>query len=554
MEPLTGLDASFLYLETPEAPLHVSTLMVCDPSTAPVPVTYEALQRFMEQKARTTPVFRKRLVEVPLRLYYPVWIDDPNFDIIHHVRHAVVPQPGDEKALGQLVGRLTHGTMDRRYPLWEVWLIEGLKDGRIAILGKMHHALVDGVTGAGMMVSLFDMQPRPVPDELPPKPKGDPIPTEAELLAYAGRELAKQPRKFAKVLRQSIENYMHLLDRRERFDDDLASVERGVARSVPATHFNRRVGPKRNLAFARLSLNDVKAVKKATGTTVNDVVLAVCGGALRNWLARKDDLPDEPLIASCPVSVHGKRKNARGSNQVSALRCTLATHIADPLERLREINKETLRAKEELDAIGADLLAEWAEVVSPHAFNLGVRLYSSTAMSENVLAHNVIISNVPGPRFPLYLAGAQIEAIYPIGPIFAGCGLNITLFSYRDNIDFGFFTDPDLCPDIWDLADEVQTAFADLQRAAGIDDKPSTAPAKRTTKSASKKKATATRRAGGRQKTAKTSATARAAKAPVTSAVKQKETASGASASKTAKKTSSRLGADPLAGLKRTSD
>ena len=466
MKPLSGLDASFLYLETPNTPMSVFTLIVCDPRTAPGGFSFDKLVRFIDQKARTTPIFRQRLVEVPLKLYYPVWIDDPEFDIVHHVRHVCLSAPGGEHELGEMIGRLSQGTLDRRYPLWEMYYIEGLAGGKVGVFAKMHHAMVDGMTGAGLMMQLLEMMPRAVEIKDLPKPNGERVPTESELFAYAWRELARQPGKLVKVIRKSFENLRSLVDNRD--GDDASEAPRPLlARSVPATHFNKQVGPHRRIAFARVALADIKAIKQATETSVNDVVLAICSGALRRFLQSKNDLPAEPLTATVPVSVHGKVK-AAGTNNVSGMRTTLATNLTNPLKRLQAIHAETKIAKVELDAVGADLLQDWAEVVSPHAFNLAVRLYSRTSLSEVALAHNVIVSNVPGPRFPLYIAGAKIDAIYPIGPVFAGCGLNITLFSYADSVDFGLFVDRDLVPDVWDLAALFPAAVAELKAAAGI--------------------------------------------------------------------------------------
>lgn len=465
MKPLSGLDASFLYLETPSTPMSVYTLIVCDPQHAPGGFSFEKFVAFIQQKAMTAAIFRKRLIQIPLQLYYPVWIDDPEFDIVHHVRHVLVQPPGGMVELGDLVGRLAQGTLDRRYPLWEIYYIDGLANGRVGIFAKVHHALVDGMTGAGLMMQLLEMQPRAFEPQPYEKPQGEPVPSDAELLAYAWRELTLQPGKLFKVARRSLENLRSLLQKRQNHNQ--AESRPLLARAVPPTHFNKPVGPHRGIAFVRLPLAKIKELKNATSTTVNDVILTICGTALREFLLQKNDLPAEPLTATCPVSVHGKKK-AAGSNNVSGMRTTLATHVADPLERLQLIHAETVTAKKDLDAVGADLLQDWAEVISPHIFNLAVRMYSRTSLSAVALPHNVIVSNVPGPRFPLYLAGAKIEAVYPIGPVFAGCGLNITLFSYADSVDFGLFVDRSLVPDVWDLAAKFPLALEQLLAAAKL--------------------------------------------------------------------------------------
>ncbi len=469
MIPLSGLDASFLYLETPSAPLHVCTLVVCDPSTAPNGFSFQKLYSFIERRVAQIPIFRQRLVEMPLRLYYPVWVEDPDFDLVHHLRHAVVPAPGGPKELGELAGRLMQGTLDRRYPLWEMHMIEGLEGGKIAIACKIHHAVVDGVTGAGLMAQLFDLQALDVDESPVAMPVGEPIPSDAELIKFALKSMLKQPQKVANIVKKTLVNRREMIRVRanlmaERYRTGVQTKE--IKHTAPRTPLNGHIGPRRNLAMARVPLSTIKEIKNATQTTVNDVVLALCGAVVRQYLIRHDALPQMSLTAALPVSVHGQASSAdAGTNSVSAMRSTLATHLADPLERLQLIHKDTCLAKEGLNAVGANLLQEWAEVISPHAFNLGTRLFTEAHLSDIGLVQNLIISNVPGPRFPLYIAGMKIEELYPIGPVFESSGLNITLFSYVDSVDFGFAVDRDMIPDAWDMAEDLQIALQELANA-----------------------------------------------------------------------------------------
>ena len=242
--------------------------------------------------------------------------------------------------------------------------------------------------------------------------------------------------------------------------------------TAPGTPLNGNITPHRKVAFARVPLPAVKEVKQLFGTTVNDVVLAICGGTLRNYLIRHDALPDTPLVAVCPISVRTEDDPPGGrasANRVSALFTSLATDIEDPAERLFAIQRITRGAKEEHNAIGASFLQDWAEFAAPNTFNLASRLYSSMRLADSHRpVHNVVISNVPGPAFPLYYAGAEMVATYPMGPLIMGAGLNITALSYRDSVDFGFMACRELMGDVWDLVDDVDVAFADLQKAAGV--------------------------------------------------------------------------------------
>ena len=467
MERLSGLDASFLYLETPQMHMHVAIAAVLDPSTMPDGYSYEALVELIEGRIHLVPPFRRRLVPVPFSVHHPLWVDDPDFDIIHHVRRVALPAPGGPRELGAMAGRITSTPLDRSRPLWEVWVIEGLEDGRVAILVKVHHAAVDGTSGAGLMVHLFDLTKTPRKVRPRVAVLGEPIPDDKDLFVYALRSRLQQPAEFAKLAGRTIQKLRDFLAK--RLD---RSVPDGVNPfSAPRTHFNGALTARRDAAFARLTLNEIKGVKNALGCTVNDVVLAVCGGALRHYLQGRDELPSAPLIATCPISVRGGQGGAAevgeaANNRVSALFTTLATHLDDPLERLELIRETTKGAKVEHKAIGADMLQDWAEFAAPTTFNLASRFYARMKLAElHRPIHNVVISNVPGPPFPLYMAGAKCEAAYPLGPVMEGAGLNITVLSYMGNVDFGFMVAKNLVPDVWDLADAVGVAFQELSDA-----------------------------------------------------------------------------------------
>jgi WS/DGAT/MGAT family acyltransferase len=488
MERLTGLDAAFLYLENPTNHMHVAMTMVLDPSTVPGGYSFENLKEFIRGRLHLVPPFRRRLVEVPLNLAHPVWIEDPDFDIDFHIRRIGCPAPGGRRELGEMAGQIASTPLDRTRPLWELWVIEGLKQDRIGVVTKVHHAAIDGSSGAELMVHLFDLEPEPA--EPPPPVEAEPehVPNDLELLGHAAASRFRKLVALPRLIGQTASAVNRVVEGRRDPNRRVGAAPL----TAPRTSWNGTLSTMRSVGFARVPLEDVKAIKDVFGCTVNDVVLGLCAGTLRNYLIANDGgVPDTPLVAACPVSVRGDGETAPG-NKVSAMFTTLDTQLADAGERIRAIQACTVGAKEEHKAVGADMLQNWAEYAAPNTFNLASRLYSSWGLAgSHRPIHNVIISNVPGPPFPLYYAGAEMVAAYPMGPIMEGVGLNITVFSYRGSVDFGFMVDRELVPNVWDMADRVKDALAELQQAAGLAPakaakaaKPPKAPAKATKKAA----------------------------------------------------------------------
>jgi diacylglycerol O-acyltransferase / wax synthase len=467
MQRLTGLDASFLYLETPTSHMHVAGLMLLDPSTVQGDLTIEQVRDVYRERLHLAPPFRRRLVEVPLGLHHPLWIEDPDFDISYHIRHIAVPPPGGEQELANLVGHLNAIPLDRSRPLWEVWVIEGLADGNIAVLTKVHHAAIDGAAGNELTVALLDLSPEIAHHE-PDEPwVPDRIPTDVELLGYAAGSLARQPFRVAKALRRTAGAAL-ALRRRGREAPELAPPPAPF--SAPRTSFNVALTPHRSYAFSTVSLPVVKAVKNAAGATVNDVVLALCAGALRRYLDKQGEDPDGPLVAMVPISVRSADAADAGGNKVTATLCSLATDVDDPTERLERIHDSMVGAKQQHEAIGADTLQEWAEFAAPAVAGRAARLYTRMRVADRHRpAFNVTISNVPGPPFPLYSIGARMVSNFPVGPIMDGSGLNMTVMSYLDQLDFGLQACPDVLPDIWSLAEGLQFALDELVDATGAD-------------------------------------------------------------------------------------
>ena len=462
MERLSGLDATFLYFETPAQHMHVSVVAVLDPSGVPGGYSFEKIQDLIASRLHLLPPFHRRLVRVPFDLHHPVWVEDPDFDIIHHVRRISCPAPGGPRELAAVCGRINSTPLDRSRPLWEAWVIEGLADGRFAFLTKVHHCAVDGASGAELLVHLFSVE-RNAPPPLPPStPSLEHVPTDGELVRHAVASRLRQPMEMVQLARRTIGAVADVVRRRR----DPSTEPGGTPLTAPRTRFNGAIGARRSVAFARIPLADVKAVRKATGVTVNDVVLAICAGTLRAYLQRHGELPAHPLVAVCPISVRDRVPAKPSSNKVSAMFTSLATDVADPIERLRAIQSVTRGAKEEHNAIGADMLQNWAEFAAPTMFSLAARLYARMKLADRHRpVHNLVVSNVPGPPFPLYLAGAELVAAYPMGPVFEGAGLNITVLSYMGSLDFGFNAASNAVPDLWDMADLVQPAFEELARA-----------------------------------------------------------------------------------------
>ncbi|MEZ4288490.1 MAG: wax ester/triacylglycerol synthase family O-acyltransferase [Polyangiales bacterium] len=414
-------------------------------------------------RVQRNSAFRRRLVRVPFDLHHPLWVEDPNFDVIHHVRRVALPAPGGPEQFGEMIRRIISTPLDRSRALWEAWVIEGLSGNRFGLMLKFHHAAVDGVSGASLLMSLFDQSPEAAPYAPPQMPRPERIPSEMELIGHALRSRMKQPVEFAKVAGKTLFRFTDIVQRQL----DPSQPVGGRPLNAPRTAFNASVSARRKFATARLSLSDIKEVKNALDVTVNDVVIAVAGGALRSYLQKKNALPNQSLTAVIPISVRNDDEADQANNKVSAMWTSLGTDIADPIARIKVINKSTRGAKEEQQAMGAETLQSWAELAAPRTFNMAMRFYSRMQLADyHRPVHNLVISNVPGPRFPLYLAGAKLEAIYPMGPVMEGSGLNLTVMSYLDSVDFGFLVDSELVPDVWELAAASDEAFKELRRAA----------------------------------------------------------------------------------------
>lgn len=458
MQRLSGLDASFLYLESSAQPMHVCSIIELDTSTAPGGYSFDRLRDALELRIKAIPAFREKLANSPLNLDHPVWVDDEKFNIDRHLHRIAVPAPGGRAELSEICGHIAERPLDRGRPLWEMWVIEGVagtdchRDGRLAVMTKVHHAGVDGVTGANLMSQLCATEadaPAPEPAEGVGGANGWQI-AAGGLVRFAAR-----PLHLANVVPDTVSSVLATV-RRAR--EGLAMARPFAA---PGTVFNARITDRRNVAYAELDLDDIKGVKNHFGVKVNDVVMALVSGVLRQYLTDRNELPDSSLVASVPVSVHGK-SDRPGRNQVSAMFSSLHTQITDPVERLEAIARANSVAKDHSSAIGASLLQDWSQFAAPAVFGIAMRIYSRTRFTASMPVHNLVVSNVPGPQVPLYMLGCEVKSMYPLGPIFHGSGLNITAMSLQGKLDIGLVACPDLLPDLWQMADEFSVGMEEL--------------------------------------------------------------------------------------------
>ncbi|MGO9962736.1 MAG: WS/DGAT/MGAT family O-acyltransferase [Acidimicrobiales bacterium] len=436
MQRLSGLDSMFFYLETPKNHMHVTGVFLLDPTNAPGGFSFAKVRAMVEARLDRAPPMRRRPLEVPFAIAQPVWIEDPDFDLDYHLRRACLPSPGGLSELKQFVGEVVGSAMDRRRPLWEMYLVEGLQGGLQAMVVKVHHAAIDGVSGAELTAAWLDLEADPPTTgrDSGNDWRPDRVPSEIDLLVGAWAQLASTPAKAATAARRCTEASLRV-SAHNRCSEAPSPPS---LFSAPRTSLNLAITPHRRVSFCAVAFEDLRAVKKYFGCTINDVVLALCAGALRRYLLVRGELPAEPLVALVPMSVRAEEDKLAGGNRLSAMLSSLATEISDPVGRLRAISAGMSRAKDQESLIGVDVLTDWTEFTFPALIGGVARLISSTRLFDHVRpAFNVTISNIPGPPFPMFLAGARVTAAYPLGPVVEGAGLNITVMSYCDSMYFG---------------------------------------------------------------------------------------------------------------------
>jgi WS/DGAT/MGAT family acyltransferase len=477
MQQLSAQDASFVYLETPHTPMHIGSVGIYDPATAPGGfVRFKDILTFVESRLGAARSFRQRLVRVPFDLDHPYWIEDPEFDIEFHVRHIALPKPGDWRQLCIQVSRLHARPMDLTKPLWEFTIVEGLDNveglppGCFALVSKVHHAAIDGMSGVEMSAAVHDldnaMAPRSTIDHWRPET----MPKVADLLTRSYLNNLVHPMRVVETIGRSLPGLAKLGSQAVKGDVSVRN-----ARPAPKTRFNGKVSGHRVWDAVPFKLADIRRIKDAVpGATVNDVVLAIVGGGLRTYLADKGELPKETMTAMAPISVRGAGEKAALGNLVSAMVVGLGTHIADPIERLRFVHAEALNSKAMTNAVGAKTLADYSQLMPAGLAGLAARLYTRIgAANAHAPVFNCVVTNVPGSRVPMYFAGAQMVGMYGTGPVFDGMGLINPVYSYGDTIAISFTSDRAMMPDPDAYAAALRATFAAMKAAAM---KPSVAP------------------------------------------------------------------------------
>jgi diacylglycerol O-acyltransferase len=483
MQQLSSLDAQFLYVESSTTVGHVGILLLLDPVTAPDgELTLEALREVLEPRLHLAPPLRQRLMSVPLGLGLPYWVDDPDFDIEFHLREVGLPSPGSDDQLAEQVARIHARPLDRTRPLWEMYLIHNVEGGRQALYSKVHHAAIDGASGAEILATILDTTVEPRIEEPPDEYwTPEPLPSPLALLQHGLAAAAAQP---AEVLRTLPRALPHLADLPgaalvpgvqvvSDLADSLVKLatagEQGRSTTTqrrtivtPPTPLNAAITAHRRFSFGSLPLDEIKTVKNAFSMTVNDVVMAMCTAALRRWLLDHDGLPDTPIVVAVPVSVRLDELHPANGNQVSVMLAEMPTPIADPLDRLLGVQRGMAEAKEHFDAVPATILQDISSVIPTALAGLATRAIFRM-VTVGAFPFNLFVSNVPGPQVPLYVGGARVLGIYPASAITDMTGaLNITLFSYDGALDFGLIACRELVPDVWNLIGYLRDALDEL--------------------------------------------------------------------------------------------
>jgi diacylglycerol O-acyltransferase / wax synthase len=453
---LTGLDSSFLHLERGAAHMHVASVSLFE---GPAPA-YEDFRRHIESRLHLVPRFRQKLRSVPLGQGRPVWVDDPHLNLAYHVRHTALPSPGSESQLRTLAARIFSQRLDRSKPLWELWLVDGLEGGRFAIVGKSHHALVDGVSGIDITTVLFDAEREatsaPEPEPWAPSPE----PGATQLLTDALVERATSPTEIVRAARALVRAPRQALATVGEAVAAAGSFARAGA-AAPSSPLNVTIGPYRRFAWAQADLDGLKRVKDQVGGTVNDVILAAVTGAVGRFLrSRGHSTRGLELRAMVPISVRTADERGALGNRVSSFMAPLPVWSEDPLERLRMVSSTMGDLKQSRQAVGATLLTQLTDFAPPTILGQAARLQPAQRF------FNLVVTNIPGPQFPLYLLGRELEAIFPMVPLAKRQAVCFGIFSYNGQVNFGLVGDYDAMPDLDLLAQDLEESLAELETAA----------------------------------------------------------------------------------------
>jgi WS/DGAT/MGAT family acyltransferase len=467
MKPLGGMDASFLYMETPQTPMHVAGLSIIELPARFEGNFYETYKAHIGGRLHLFPVLKKKIVPVPWDIDHPLWVDDDAMDLDYHIRHLGLPKPGTLQQLEELVGRLHSNFLDRSRPLWEFYVIDGLEGGRLAVYTKVHHAAVDG--GAGMVLTnmMYDSTPEGRKVEPPAADATGKEQAAPDALALLGAA-------YRNMIGQQVNALQKIPDLLKAIASVALPVTSGVIRIAPRglrnlvaprTLLNTTVTSQRAFTARSLPLAEAKAIAKQTGTKLNDVVMAVCAGALRRYLIEKHGLPKEPLVAFVPVSLR-EPGNTESNNQVSGMLCSLATDVKDPLARLKAIHASSSEAKELSGRLKDATPRDFSIFGAPAVLQGAAGLWGRSGLADRLPPPaNVVISNVPGPQAPLYLAGAKVLTLYPVSIPAHGMALNMTVQSYCGALDFGLTACRRNVPELRRLAGYLEESMQELHEA-----------------------------------------------------------------------------------------
>ncbi|HEY7053294.1 MAG TPA: wax ester/triacylglycerol synthase family O-acyltransferase [Mycobacterium sp.] len=460
MKRLNGWDAMLLYSETPNVHAHTLKIGVIDATDFDGEFTFEVFRRTLRRRLHLLEPLRYTLVEIPLKLHHPMWLERSDIDLNYHLRRVRVRHPGGRRELNEVIGDIAGTPLDRGRPLWEMYFVEGMADNRFAVIGKVHHALADGVASANLMAKAMDLK-GPIQDERDLYATNA-APPAGELLKAAWRDHARQFRKLPRLTKETAAGVRRV---RSKSKERGHHPEFAKAFAPPPTFVNHVVTPGRRFGTATLALSDVKQTSKQLSITINDLVLATAAGAMRELLLRYDGRADAPLIASVPASLDTSPDRLTG-NEFFGLNVSLPVHVDDPLGRVRLTSLATGIAKEDFHLLGPKVVSQWAAYLPPSVAPAAFRWLSNREAQSRLL--NVPISNVPGPRERGRLGGATISEIYSVGPLVAGAGMNITVWSYVDQLNISVLTDDITLDDPHEATDAMVHAFSEIRSAAGF--------------------------------------------------------------------------------------
>jgi len=457
MDRLSSIDASFLTQEGSASHMHVGGILIFEGP----PPSYRDLLDHVRSRLHLVPRFRQRLVFPPLQMGRPFWVDDASFNLEYHVRHSALPQPGSEEQLRKLAGRLFSQQLDRGKPLWELWLVQGLKRKRFALMSKTHHALVDGVAGVDIATVLFDVAPVPEPTEPEHEWVPEPEPTQADLVVRGVEELAKTPINVVRRLESAIEHPGPAIEQATEAVEALSEVGWAFANPAPEVPLNVAIGSHRRFSWVRADLADLKRIKDALGGTVNDVVLAVVAGGLRRWLhSRGMRTEGLELRALVPMSIRAEDEHGQLGNRIAAMRGPLPVYIEDPVRRLTTVRESMDGVKSSKQALGAEVISRFNDFAPPTLLAQASRLNFSTRL------FNLIVTNVPGPQIPLYVLGRELEDVFPVAFLPKRHALAIAIMSYHGGMNFGLLADYDAMDDVQQITDGIESSIGELLREA----------------------------------------------------------------------------------------